>query len=552
MECDIILEEARREEERGNTTEAIRLYKRAVECFDSSGENEKVAQTLYLLGELYRRGEDYYNAAIALKDSILRYLVSGNTEKAEEISKNVTDERIRSSQTFQFALELLEKRAEAQVGEEVEELTLEEVLTEEQMGTILEDMEKKIEITPADAALYEIIGGKPEGFIPSVERIQLAAKPTESQSKKLLARALEKKRVRVESEVICTVTAKREGEDAEESFKTEVGREDSEHVAEVSFENVYESPMKDVVLTCYVPACYVVERIDSEAKPQRNPALEGMEAVFRFKELKPGGRINVNFKLGRNVSRTLVIQQGKEIWVVRTHTPITRETPTLFRSSLTIRNTTGEKIDNIVLEDVIPLEYAIVSVSPEKLQPQAKEPEDTLVLWKLSGFEKDGRLEITYQLERRKTTRIIEKQLQLKDGRNIGRLTKIVEPLEQGKFLVNIEFQNTTHADLENVKISDRIPATLKLIKATIEPEVTTNGEVNHLSWRFGSVAEGQSVEFSYIVEGEEARFREPPEIELEGYRSYDVRHVSTDTYQGIIQESQELREFKKQATQSV
>lgn len=266
-----------------------------------------------------------------------------------------------------------------------------------------------------------------------------------------------------------------------------------------------------------------------------------------MKKLSSGEKINVNFTLRRNLSRTMIMGQGKEIWVIRTHVPIIQETPTRFRANLTTLNNTGKVMDNVILEDVIPLELSVVEISPSDVQLYAKDMEDTLLQRITSSFGKNEKLEITYLLEPRKTFRIIEKQIQLKDGRNIGKLTKIIEPIStQNKFLVNIEFQNLTHTDLENVIIKDKLPTTLKLPKATIDAEITTIEKGYHLTWKFPKIMEGQSIEISYLTEGEEATYKEVPEIELEGYQSYEDRHISSDRYQGIIRESKGLMEFKK------
>nr|MDO8082642.1 tetratricopeptide repeat protein [Candidatus Freyarchaeota archaeon] len=550
MDCKEIIEKAKQAQEKGETKEAIELYKQAAECFDKAGESEQVAKTFYILGELYRGKKNYFDAASAFKDAIMRYSFSGNIKAAEEISKNIQEEEIKSSKTFQLAIEFMKERVEA--SKRGEELTYEEPLTDEGMEATLKEIEKKIEIAPADDKIYEILGGKAGNFIPTTERIQLKGKPTASQLQKLLRTTLENKRVRIKNEIISTITAKREKEDFEVSFKTNIEKEDSEIVAKVYFENSYEASLKDAVLTCYIPACYDVEKIDSQVRPKTKPALEGVEASFDFKKLSPKEKINVNFTLRRNISRTVIIGQGKEIWAIRTHIPIIRETATRFKSHLTLLNKTEKVMGNVILEDVIPLEFSVVEISLGNVQPYAKDMEDTLLQQILSNFGKNDKFEITYLLEPRKTIRIIEKQLQLKDGRNIGKLTKIIEPInKQGKSLtlVNIEFKNTTHTDLENVKIKDRIPITLKLTKATINPEITTTEKMYYLSWKFGKIMEEQSIEISYLTEGEEAPYKEIPEIELEGYQSYESRHISTDRYQGIIRESKELMEFKKQVT---
>ncbi|MFB0559709.1 MAG: tetratricopeptide repeat protein [Candidatus Lokiarchaeia archaeon] len=541
MECEDILEKAKQAQEKGEIKEAIELYKQASECFENAGENDQLARTLTLLGELYTKKEDYFSAASAFKDAILRYLFSGNIVAAEEVSKNVTEEEIRGHHTFQFALNILEERLTAG------ELIFEEALTNEEMESALEQIGEKNEIIPADDAIYEIIGGKTDNFIPSVEMIQLTGKPTASQSQKLFRIALEKKRVKVKSGIISTITAKRGGEDFEVSFKNDIKNENSEFVAQVSFENTYDTTLKNAIFTCYIPACYKVEKIDSKIQVKTEPVLEGMEARFDLKKLSPKEKIDVNFTLERNISRTLIIGQGKEIWAVRTYVPTIQETPTRFKSHLVFQNKTEKGMDYVIVEDIIPLEFSILEIAANNVQPYAKEIEDTILQWKLSKFEKDNKLEITYLLERRKTVRIIEKQLQLKDGRNIGRLTKIIEPIdEQGKFLVSIEFQNTTHADLKEVKIKDMIPLNQKLVKATIDAEMKTSEKMHYLSWQFGNIMEGQSIEISYLTEGEESPYMEAPEIEIKKYQSYEIRRISTEQYSGILKESEATIEFKK------
>ncbi|MGQ9722637.1 MAG: hypothetical protein ACUVXA_15100 [Candidatus Jordarchaeum sp.] len=338
--------------------------------------------------------------------------------------------------------------------------------------------------------------------------------------------------MRLKSEIISTVTAKRGGKDFELSFKTSIERENSEFLAEVYFENTYETDLKDTILTCYVPASYSIEKIDSQIRPKKEPSLEGMDVSFDLKKLSPKEKIYFNFTLKRNISRTVIISQGKEILIVRTYFPIIPETTKRYKSNLIFFNSTGKRMENVILEDVIPLEFSVVEFSAKNLHPYAREGEDTILKWVTSKFEKDDKWEITYILEPRKITRIIEKQLQLKDGRNIGRLTKIIEPQdEKGQFIVNIEFQNTTHSDLEDVKIEDKIFPSQKLAGATIEPEISTKENMSHIIWNFTKILENQSIEIYYLIEGKKELYKEIPEIEIKDYKSYGVRRVSTEQY---------------------
>lgn len=548
MDCNEIVERAKQAQEKGEIKEAIELYKQAVECFDKVGESEQATKTLCLLGEAYRIKKDYFSAATAFKDAIMRYTISNNVKAAEELIKSITEEEIKSSKTFQIAVNFTRERINAaSTGEG--ELVYEEPLTDQEMENTLKEINKKIEIIPADDQIYELIGGKTSNFIPATERIQLRWKPSETQLQKLFKTILENKRVKIVDEIISTITAKREKKDFEVSFKTRIEKKDSENVARISFENSYGVPLQDAILKCHIPACYHVEKIDSPIQPKIQPTLEGAEAVFDL-ELQPNEKVNINFTLKRNISRSIFIAQNREILLIRTHVPIIQETLARLTSHLTFINKTGKKMNNVILEDVIPLDFSVIEISPRNIQPYTKDIEDTLLYHTLSNFGENARFEIKYLLEPRKTIRIIEKQLQLKDGRNIGKLTKIIEPInKQGKTLVNIEFKNTTHTDLKNIKIKDTIPITLKMTRANINPDITTNGKECYLSWNFDKVTANQSIEITYLSEGEEASYKETPEIELEEYRTYESRHISTDHYQGIIKESKELIEFKKQTT---
>lgn len=265
MACREIAEKAKQAQEKGESKEAIELYKQAADCFDKAGENEQAAKTLYLLAEVYRGKKDYFSAANALKDSIMRYSLLGNVEAAEEISNNITEKEIKSSQTFQFAINFMKERARASGSDGG---TYEEPLTNEGMETALKEIEKKFEVVPVDDKIYGILGDKTANFIPAIERIRLKGKPTTNQLQKLIGTALESKRVRVKNEIISTITAKREKEDFEVSFKTNIEKEDTQGMARVYFDNSYESLLRDAVLTCFIPACYNVEKIDSPVRPK--------------------------------------------------------------------------------------------------------------------------------------------------------------------------------------------------------------------------------------------------------------------------------------------
>lgn len=512
-------EEELREAERllveGEALKAAEKYIQVAEGLDAQGDYLASAQTFLKAAEIYRGRGEYYGAASAFKDAMIRFLVAGRPDEALRVAENVKEEEIRSSPTFAFTLIMLEERKR-----KLEEKGAAEALRLEEAEPLSEEDARKA------------VGA--ERWM-KAKSLRVKGEVDEA----TLGRIFAEMRGAVDCRVTFKLTGKSSGKTVEGYVGCELTpAEPPYYVAEAEVEVLWEGGLEDASLEGLVPEGFEVVDVEGGSVEE---ADGGTLVKFNVGRLAEGEKARFRVKAARNVARTVIFRRGSLLDAVRTYLPVRRENGKLTVSS-EVRGVTGG-VDEVFLEDEIPLELAIVGMFPEGGEVRLVEGEETLVRWRLKGLSEGESVKVGYHLERRTRALIFEREVRLRDGRLLAKAMKTVEPLDEGRYVVQVSVRNFSKSPLSNVELVDLVPKGHTVNSEGCE--VTESDEGTRLTWRIPLLGEGETFEDAYWAVGIHVHHSQLPRIKLENYETVRVEGPAITRYKGTL-EGRKKEELKK------
>ncbi|MBS7247607.1 MAG: hypothetical protein QXN15_02245 [Candidatus Jordarchaeales archaeon] len=499
----------------GETLKAAEKFIQVAEGLDAQGDYLAAAQTFLRAAEIYREKGEHYGAASAFKDAMIRFLVSGKLDEALRVAESVKEEEIRSSPTFAFALLMLEERRKELGDKAAEVFRLEEAepLSEEDARRAV-GAEGRVK-----SKSVRVEGELGEDFL---ERVFADMRGTANRRVEFKLRGRSREGG-VEGHVSCEL----------------VPAEPPYYVAEVKLEAVWEGGLEEGILEGLIPEGFKVVDVEGGRAEE---ADEGTKVIFSVVRLTEGEKACFTLRATREVARTVVFRRGGLIDAVRTYLPVKREGGE-FAVSSEVYGVAGG-VDEVFLEDEIPLELSIIEVFPKEGDLRLIEREDTLVRWKLKSLKEGESVKVGYRLERRPRALLFEKELRLKDGRILAKAIKTVKPLDEGKYIVQVSVKNLSRSTLSNIELVDIVPKG-HIVNAE-GCETAKSNEETRLTWKVPLLKEDETFKDAYWATGDHLDHNQPLYIKLEGYETVKVENAGITRYKGALKGEKEVYEKKQ------
>ncbi|GAB4328432.1 MAG: hypothetical protein Kow0069_35650 [Promethearchaeota archaeon] len=161
----------------------------------------------------------------------------------------------------------------------------------------------------------------------------------------------------------------------------------SRAVLRTGFENPFDDPLEEAVLSDVIPYNFEVVEVELEGPvepvtPERVPKKEGLEVRWTVRGVPAKQRVDVTYDLRRRVSRTIVVTMDEDLRVVKTHSSL-KPTPSsdCYQASLRYTNLPDDAT-MVVVEDVLPPKHVHEVARPEVPPADVKEsPLGALVRW---------------------------------------------------------------------------------------------------------------------------------------------------------------------------
>ncbi|HEY0087994.1 MAG TPA: hypothetical protein VGB37_04080, partial [Candidatus Lokiarchaeia archaeon] len=267
---------------------------------------------------------------------------------------------------------------------------------------------------------------------------------------------LNEHRVEVREEITNrTIITSSSGEIMEMENKFEVQKKEGESKeiifnARSGFVNPFNDVIDEAVLNDLIPFNYEIMEVQLNGKvfdelPNKTPIKEGLEIIWQIKDIQPEEKIEINYNLRKRVSRTIIFVLKNNVKIIKTHSNMNKlNIEGLFEANLSFSNSYKDRLNGVIVEDIIPIYYLHIIKEPTHLFPAEVKRADQgdLVKWNI-GIMDEITLNYQYrllELYKFEEIKVIINELSKKgmDNLNKGDLTdglniydKIINHLEE-------------------------------------------------------------------------------------------------------------------------
>ena len=186
------------------------------------------------------------------------------------------------------------------------------------------------------------------------------------------------------------------------------------YVVTNTIENSSEDPIEGAFIQDIIPYNYEISEISlngktPEVESNTRTMKEGLEHSWYIPTVEKEKSIEFKYHLKPRISRTIVLPLKDKLTVIKTHSSIKEgkdrgkikkiDESVAFDAFLKFVNTFETVLDDVVLEDIIPIFYAYeVEERKTKDFPSIKESSESFVKWKLNEMPSEEYTMAEYQL----------------------------------------------------------------------------------------------------------------------------------------------------------
>ncbi len=172
------------------------------------------------------------------------------------------------------------------------------------------------------------------------------------------------------------------------------------------FDNPFEDYIEEAIIEDIIPYNFEISEVflNGDAplqEPDRNLLKDGLQFQWVLKDIAPKQSVQINYNLKQRVSRTIILPLKDQLKIIKTHTNVNKlHLEGLYDVKMKFANHYHQKIEGIVIEDIVPEFYVFEVKQPRDINPdtQIKQKAGSLVKWNISHLDQDQSLLHRYQL----------------------------------------------------------------------------------------------------------------------------------------------------------
>ncbi|MHA1975640.1 MAG: hypothetical protein ACW98F_06450 [Candidatus Hodarchaeales archaeon] len=556
---------------------AAEIYKSSAKCFDSQGNRQKAGQYLTIAGDFYLELRKMDKAASCYGKAIVRHLMSEDIETAKILVEKGKEYGFTSA-TYQFkmALNALDRKISSK-DDDVHE----ETLTPTQIGEELPDimilpLEEEGDLLPINDSDFtnnaDIDFNRQDFIIPQLK----TEDPSKMDSFAVLAAVSKSARKKTEKKIRSDAVVKdqrgetkflspksviksrriplgvSENNNAETSvtdsksdsakFQNEETLDikeinssdtlDLEYEAKTEIRNEYEEDLMDIEIVDRIPYRWEVVDFQTDFKlDERKRTKDGTVFTWKADKLVSGKKGVIEYILRKRVERSIILRKERQVVVLNLYHSLHQN----LEANLIFVNTTGENIQEILIEDVIPPELVVNhAISPQKIRSVRIPTHDsTLYRWIFSNLPPGDTFSVDYVFKEKPLTRHYITEVQT----DSGKLTcnKISQPLIDSFECEYIWMYTIENLSTNEIILIDRIPLdyNISLVDPIhLRPTVLREKSNLRLTWNL------ESEEKIFVVirmTGKESFTPLAPTIEMTNFKDVQMLETSTESKKALI-----------------
>nr|MDO8084871.1 hypothetical protein [Candidatus Sigynarchaeum springense] len=302
--------------------------------------------------------------------------------------------------------------------------------------------------------------------------------------------------------------------------------------ASTTFENPLDVSLTNVQINNVVPYHYKVMGTTIEGfediQPKKKLLDEGLQLTWTLPEVKPKQKVQAELDLERRISRTIIANISEKVDLIQTWFNIV-PAGERYAANGQFTNVYSAGVNNLVIEDEIPLTFHLVDVVPTK-DVQSFNPDrqhfENLVKWQYAPVEIARRLDHGYTLADRRLLVISTYDFSSIKGCPVRSVLKIAEPnLIFNEMSVSIYIELAEH--VPELDIREISPEQASI--AFQSPSYTARGvEILEGSsiqnWKLLPSRGSNRVTFGYVCSGIKSTAEVPLEITIPGGGTYRMQ----------------------------
>ncbi len=554
---------------------AADIYESTARCYDSKGNRKKAGQYLTIAGDFNLEIGKLDKAASCYGKAIVRYLMSEDIETAKILVEKGKEFGFTSA-TYQFkmALNALEKKIvsddeesvdqdlQSQIGEELPEIQI--LPLEEEEGLIPIDSRDfapnaDIDFNRQDFIIPQLKTDDPskmDSFAVLAAVSKTARKKTQykirsdavvkdqrGETKFLSPKStitpkstsIQTKSSSLPKSVLNASNKTETSPDVDISVTPEVNLADTldlEYAAKTEVTNEYEEDLLDIEIVDRIP--YKWEIVDFQTDFTLNNTIKTQEGtVFTWKaeRLMSGEKGKIEYILRKRIERSIILRKERQVVVLNLFHSLHRN----LETNLNFVNTTGEIIQETLIEDVIPPELVVnQAASPQNIRSVRIPTHDsTLFRWIFSNLPPGDTFSVNYVFKEKPLTRHYITDIET----GSGKLTcnKISQPLIDSFECEYIWMYTIENSSTNDITLHDRIP--LDYIVSLVDPihlRPTIFREKSNilLTWNL------EATEKTYIIirmSGKESFTPLAPTIEMRNFNEVQMLETNSESKKALI-----------------
>jgi hypothetical protein len=278
-------------------------------------------------------------------------------------------------------------------------------------------------------------------------------------------------------------------------------------------DNKFSFVIKDVTLSDVIPYDYKISDIKVKGVPATKGAEEqmddGLKITWNIEELKPGEKTEIEYVLGKNILRTILIRDDQEVTSLQTYEPIRKEDPYYYSESTYIFQSSTPIIENVKILDQIPKDFELVSTQPEANLPFGNINHDTAeteVTWTFTNVKVNSQHKSNYEMKAFR--QLIRELIEVIDENEeqLAKIVKIVKPLDHHEGFGVIFSIKTLRPIKEGCTVTDEIPSTFKVIEKHSEggtAAILESKDITKVVWKLPAMKAGERFEIYFQYMGD-------------------------------------------------
>lgn len=554
---------------------AAEIYESTAKCFDSQGDRKKAGQYLTIAGDFYLELKKMDKAASCYGKAIVRHLMTEDVDTA----KILVDKGKRygfTSATYQFkmALNALDRKIstgeeeieegrnlQAQIGEDLPEIKI--LPLEEEEGLIpLQSNEFSTDTTldfnRQDFLIPQLKTDDPSKM-DSFAVLAAVSKTARKQTEKKIRSDAVVKDQRGETRFMSphtSIETKRQVNDTEkynEKSQANKGVEKSEHTpkedskqhqinladtldieysARTEITNEYEEDLLDIEIVDRIP--YRWEVVDFQTNfelDDRKKTNEGTVFTWKAEKLVAGEKGKIEYVLRKRVERSIILRKERQVVALNLYHSLHQS----LEAKLDFVNTTGENIQEILIEDVIPPELKVNKAESLQNIRSMRIPthDSTLYRWIFSNLPPGGNFSVNYVFKEKPLTRHYITEVETGSGKLI--CNKISQPLIDSFDCEYIWMYTIENSSTNEIILTDRIPLDYRVSLVDpihLRPTILQEKACIRLTWNLES---DKKIFIILRMNGMESFTPLSPIIEMKNFSEVQMMDTSSESKKALI-----------------